>query len=87
VKIQMIARCDTLSQALDELEGGVLAGASTIVVSRRSWDALSSNERDAYRLRANRIGIELWADDAISNHFVEVRGGNDAPPLSTERHV
>jgi hypothetical protein len=83
----MIARCETLAQAFDQLEGGELVGASTIVVSRRSWDALSSNEQDIYRIRADRIGIELWADDAISSHFVEVRGGDDAPPLSTERHV
>jgi hypothetical protein len=85
--IHMIARCETLKEALDQLEGGELAGASTIVVSRRSWDALSSNERDLYRTRAERAGIELHADETISNHFVEVRGGEEAPPLSTEHHV
>ncbi|HXS23293.1 MAG TPA: hypothetical protein VN719_03625 [Gemmatimonadales bacterium] len=83
----MIARCATLSQALDEIEAGALAGASTIVISRRAWDALSSNERDLYRTRAERAGIELHADEAISSHFVEVRGGEEAPPLSSERHV
>ena len=83
----MIVRRDTLSQALDELEAGTLAGASTIVVSRRWWEALSANERDAYRSRAERIGIELSADEEITAHFVEVRGGEDAPPLSTEHHV
>jgi hypothetical protein len=83
----MIVRCDTLTQAFEQLEGGELVGASTIVVSRSSWDALSSNERDIYRIRADRIGIDLWVDDAISSHFVEVRGGDEAPPLSTERHV
>jgi hypothetical protein len=83
----MIARCETLSQALAEIEAGALAGASTIVVSRRSWDALSSNERDLYRTRAERAGIELHADEAISSHFVEVRGGGEPPPLSSEHHV
>ena len=83
----MIVRRDTLSQALDELEAGTLAGASTIVVSRRWWEALSANERDAYRSRAERIGIELSADEEITAHFVEVRGEEDAPPLSTEHHL
>jgi hypothetical protein len=83
----MIARRDTLSQALDDLEAGALPGASTVVVSRRSWDTLSAKERDAYLRRAERIGIELSADELMSDHFVEVRGGEDAPPLSTERHI
>jgi hypothetical protein len=83
----MIARRDTLSQALDELEAGTLAGASIIVVSRRAWDALSAREREAYLARAERIGIELSADEAMSSHFVELRGGDDAPPLSTEHHM
>ena len=48
----MIARRDTLSQALEDVEAGALVGASTIVVSRSSWDALSAKERDAYRARA-----------------------------------
>jgi hypothetical protein len=83
----MIVRRDTLSQALNEIEAGALAGASTIVVSRLWWEALSANERDAYRSRAERIGIDLSADDELMAHFVEVRGGEDAPPLSTEHHV
>ncbi len=74
----MIVRRETLSQALDEFEAGALTGASTIVVSRRWWEALSANERDAYRRRAARIGIELSADEEITAHFVEVRGGEDA---------
>ena len=87
VQRHMIARRNSLAQALDELEAGALAGASAIVVSRHSWEALSANERDAYRSRAERIGIELSADEAMSGHFVEVRGGDDAPPLSTEHHM
>lgn len=80
----MIIRRDTLEQALGEVETHVLSGASTVVVSRDWWDALSVHERDAYRGRAERAGMELRADDAISAHFVEVRGGVEEPPLSTE---
>jgi len=87
VQCHMIVRRDTLSQALHEIEAGALAGASTIVVSRRWWEALSANERDAYRSRAQRIGIDLSADEEITAHFVEVRGGDDVPPLSSEHHM
>ncbi len=79
----MIIRRDTLSQALDELQTGILQGASVVVVSRFWWEALSANERDAYRARAERVGVELRVDDVMSAHFVEVRGGK-APPLSSE---
>jgi hypothetical protein len=81
----MIARRDTLEQALGEVEMHVLSGASTVVVSRGWWDSLSAHERDVYRGRAERAGIELRADDALSSHFVEVRSeGEQSPPLSTE---
>jgi hypothetical protein len=81
----MIARRDTLEQALGDVETQALSGASTVIVSRGWWDSLSTNERDAYRGRAERAGVELRADDAISSHFVEVRsGGEQSPPLSTE---
>ncbi|MFN2566182.1 MAG: hypothetical protein ABR499_14390 [Gemmatimonadaceae bacterium] len=81
----MIIRRTSLSQALDELESGTLTGVSTLVVSRRWWDALSAHERTTYRTRARHAGIELRADSAMSAHFVEVRGGESGPPLSTER--
>jgi len=81
----MLTRRDTLDQALGELEAHALTGASTVVVSRHWWDALSPNERDAYRRRADRVAVELRADDSLSTHFVEVRGGDEGPPLSTER--
>lgn len=80
----MIARRDTLEQALREVEAKVLRGAATIVVSRAWWDALSPHERDGYHRRAERAGLKLHADDAISAHFVEVRGGDEGPPLSSE---
>ena len=81
----MIARRDTLEQALGDVETHALSGASTVVVCRGWWDSLSVHERDLYRGRAERAGVELRADDAISRHFVEVRGGGEqSPPLSTE---
>lgn len=80
----MITRRETLAQALRDLEARVLTGASTIVVSRHWWDSLSSNEQSAYRSRAGRAGIDLRVDEAISSHFVEIRGEDEGPPLSTE---
>jgi hypothetical protein len=81
----MIARRNTLEQALGDVETHALSGASTVVVSRAWWDSLSAREQDAYRGRAERAQVELRADDAISSHFVEVRsGGEQGPPLSTE---
>lgn len=81
----MIARRDTLEQALEEVETGVLTGASSIVVSHNWWNHLSTGEQDAYRSRAERAGVELRADASMSSHFVEVRGGDEGSPLSTER--
>jgi hypothetical protein len=83
----MIIRRDTLEQALGEIEAQALSGASTIVVSRHWWDGLSAHEREAYRHRAERVAVELHADEAISSHFVEVRGGDEGLPLSSERHM
>ena len=83
----MIAQRESLEEALAGLEAGALAGASTIVVSRRWWDMLSSQERDGYRARAERLSVELRADDVMSAHLVEVRGGDAGPPLSSERPV
>lgn len=83
----MITRRDNLEQAIGEIETGTLEGASTIVVSRQWWSGLPAAEQDAYRLRAERLAVELRADEAISRHFVEVRGKEEDPPLSTERPV
>jgi hypothetical protein len=80
----MIARRDSLTQALSEVEARALAGASTIIVSRRWWDTLSPNEQGGYRSRAAEADVELRVDEAISSHFVEIRGGEEGPPLSTE---
>jgi hypothetical protein len=83
----MIIRRTSLSQALEELEAGTLAGVSALIVSRRWWDDLSLQERNTFRTRAGQAGVELHADDAMSGHFVEGRGGDSGPPLSTERRI
>jgi hypothetical protein len=81
----MIARRDSLAQALRDVEARELRGVSTIVVNEPWWESLSLNEQSAYRSRAQRAQVELRVDEAISRHFVEVRGGDEGPPLSTER--
>lgn len=83
----MITRRDSLDQALDEIQAHELSGATTIVLSRRMWAGLSTKEQDAYRARADRAGVELRADDALTGHYVEVRGREDGPSLSTEQPV
>jgi hypothetical protein len=83
----MITQRESLTQAFEELEAGTLAGVATLVVSSRWWKGLSVSERNAFRVRADRAGIELRADSAMSGHFVEARGGNAGPPLSTERRA
>jgi hypothetical protein len=80
----MIVRRNSLTEALSQVEAGKLTGVSIIVVSRPWWDGLSTNEQSGYRSRAERAGIELRVDQAISSHFVEARGGDEGPPLSTE---
>ena len=79
----MIARRESLTQALGEVEKRALTGVSTVVVSRQWWDGLSPNEQDEYRGRAARADVVLRVDEAISRHFVEIRGKEDGP-LSTE---
>jgi hypothetical protein len=81
----MIVRRDSLTQALSEVESQTLSGASIIVVSRPWWDSLSTREQSGFRSRAEQSAIELRLDQAISPHFVEVRGSDEGPPLSTER--
>lgn len=83
----LVVRRDTLEEALGEIEADRLTGASTIVVNLEWWTGLSVAEQEAYRLRADRAQIELSADDALSSHYVEVRGVDEGPPLSTERPV
>jgi hypothetical protein len=83
----LITRCDSLEQALGDIEAARLAGASTVVVNLLWWTGLSTAEQEAYRLRADRARVDLIADDAISSHYVEVRGVDDGPPLSSEHPV
>jgi hypothetical protein len=80
----MFTRRDTLSQAIEELETGGLAGAATIVVSGEWWNSLSTAEQTALRTRADRVGVVLNVDDKMSPHYVEVRGGSGDDRLSSE---
>ena len=81
----VIVRRDTLEEALGEIEADRLTGASSIVVNLQWWTGLSIAEQEDYRLRADRAQIELVADDALSSHYVVVRGVDEGPALSTER--
>jgi hypothetical protein len=83
----MFARCDTLGQALHELEAGRLPNADTIVVGRRWWEGLSTAEQTAFRARAERAGVTLNVDDQLSAHYVEVRGGPSDQRLSSEHPI
>lgn len=83
----MFTRRDTLRQALEEIEAGRLAGAVTIVFNRRWWEQLSPAEQTELRGRAERAGVMLHADDDLSAHYVEVRGGSEDHPLSTEHPI
>lgn len=81
----MITRHDSLDEALSAVETRGRGGASTIVLNRQWWMELSGKEQDAYRLRAERAGVALRADASLSSHYVEVRGHDDGPSLSTEQ--
>jgi uncharacterized protein (DUF934 family) len=81
----MITRRDSLTDALDDIEAGRLTDASTIVINLNWWQELSVAEQERFRHRAERAAVDLRADEALSSHFVEVRGGDEGPPLSSER--
>jgi hypothetical protein len=81
----VITRRDDLDHALRDIESGTLTGASTIVINLEWWKGQSITEQEAFRLRAERAGVELRADETLSSHFVEVRGGDEGPAASTER--
>ena len=83
----MFARCDTLGQALHELEAGRLPNAETIVVGRRWWERLSTSEQTEFLARAERAGVTLNVDDQLSAHYVEVRGGPSDQRLSSEHPI
>lgn len=83
----MIRRCDSLKQALSELEDGALDDVTTIVVNRGWWDTLSSDTQQDFQRRCVGRSIELRADHGVPRHFVELIGGPARPPLSSERRV
>jgi hypothetical protein len=80
----MIDRRDSLAAALADIEGGTLGGASTIIVSYLWWNRIAPRDQDAYRERAERAGVRLHADVAMSPHYVEVR--DDAGPSLSSEH-
>ena len=83
----MITRRDNLESALGEVEANRLVGTTTIVVNLEWWSGLSAAQQEAYKLRADRARIGLVADAGISSHYVEIRGVDEGPPLSSERPV
>jgi hypothetical protein len=80
----VIARRDSLTQALADIEAGTLAGASTIVMSSDWWHQTPAQEQDRYRARAERAGVRLHADASMSRHFVEIRDDEGGLSLSSE---
>ena len=83
----MITRRDNLESALGQIEAKQLVGATTIVVNLEWWSGLSAAQQEAYKLRADRARIGLVADAGISSHYVEIRGVDEGPPLTSERPV
>ena len=83
----MITRRDNLVSALGEVEAMRLVGTTTFVVNLEWWSGLSAAQQEAYKLRADRARIGLVADAGISSHYVEIRGVDEGPPLSSERPV
>jgi hypothetical protein len=83
----LITRRDNLESALGEIEAKQLVGATTIVVNLEWWSGLSAAQQEAYKLRADRARIGLVADAGISSHYVEIRGVDEGPPLTSERPV
>ena len=81
----MITRRESLTQALDDLEAGKLAGVSTLVVNRGWGDRLTLKDRRTFRARAGPVGVARRSDTAMTAHLVELRDQDGGPPLSTER--
>ena len=79
----MIARRDSLAEALADSEAGTITGAWVIVMSQEWWNGISAQEQDRYRERAERAAVRLHADALLSRHFVEVRDQGGAS-LSSE---
>ena len=83
---QDITRCNSLDNALGEIERGRLRGTSSIVFSREWWSGLAKAKRSSFRDRARTVRVSLRSDSLLSSHFVEVRGPTRSHhALSTER--
>lgn len=75
-RAQKTTECPSLRVALFEIEVGMLAEVSRIVVSRQWWDGLPVPEQDGYQRRCVQQGIELRVSDRMTRHFVEVLGAS-----------
>lgn len=81
----VVARRDSLEDALLDLEQGSLKGTSSIVFGRGWWIQLSPIQQSGYRKRARKAGVNLRSDSLLSDHFVEVRGPS-RPESPYRRH-
>lgn len=81
-----VMRRDSLDMALQEIEGGKLDGASSIVFGRAWWEEQSPAQRLLYRKRAKSARVSLRSDSMLGKHFVEVRGpSREDVGLASER--
>lgn len=80
-----LLRRDSLDAALADIEGGTLAESTSIVFSRKWWEALSESQQRTFNKRAKRAGVALTSDSVLGNHFVEVRRSPVGKALATER--
>jgi hypothetical protein len=82
----MIERRSSLDDVLADVDAGRLRGVTRAIVNRPWWDGLPPVARTELQRSCVERGIELFADDRVSPHFVEAVGDSD-DPLGSERHV
>lgn len=80
-------RRPSLSVALTDIETGSVPAITRIAVNRDWWTMLPNETQTIYRKRCDALGVTLVADDRLSSHFVEMSGGPDWPPLSSEQPI
>ena len=82
----IIQRLDSLEHALDDIEGGKLAGINSIVFGREWWESLPKAQQSRFRQRARARRVNLRSDALMTSHFVELRGASRTDVgLSSER--
>ncbi|GEM_PF-1581599 len=80
-------RRQSLSVALSDIETGSVDAITRIAVNRSWWTMLPNETQTTYRRRCDALGVTLVVDDRLSPHFVEMSGGLDGPPLSSEHPI